>query len=553
MPQDDGPVSDDEQPEEVVREPEQQPEVDDPGERTARQQGYLLDRLLYKGVLPRYAFPTDVATFYVFDSVNSTSYRTEYRFSPSQGLAVALSQYAPAKDVWIAGVRFRSGALYSPFRGERKHAWEAKRLYYQCAKCDHGETQPYTGDLRGTTSDCTRCGAADQFGPAKTWIRPPGFAHPVDVDEETTPSDVPPPSRPTRARLTAPSPPTEGGSWVRVSDQLRATGEREWLLVTNSGPEGEGYSYCTVCGRIEPTVGVPPSLLAAHAKPFPDQREPQCRGGKTATKVVLGLDFLTDLLLLSLDVRPPVRLTPESLATRIALRTVSEALVKAAATVLELEPGELEADFRAALTSDGTRGLSAEVYLYDTLPGGAGFSRQTADRIAEVLQVALALLESCECDTSCYDCLRSFSNKYEHSQLDRRMGASLLRYVLRAEVPSLPEPRVTDATEMLVSDLQRQLRNTHRITKAAEITVPGLGDITVPILIEALEGNQRLVLCVGHPLTPGAAPTEELKDLAELTDTEVRIVSELLVRRALPHTISQILGTLDGLGSEGFE
>ena len=28
----------------------------------------LLDRLLYKGVLPRYAFPTDIATFHVFDA-----------------------------------------------------------------------------------------------------------------------------------------------------------------------------------------------------------------------------------------------------------------------------------------------------------------------------------------------------------------------------------------------------------------------------------------------------------------------------------------------------
>lgn len=34
--------------------------------------GTLLDRLLYKGVLPRYAFPTDVATFNVFDLERST-------------------------------------------------------------------------------------------------------------------------------------------------------------------------------------------------------------------------------------------------------------------------------------------------------------------------------------------------------------------------------------------------------------------------------------------------------------------------------------------------
>jgi Lhr-like helicase len=55
----------------------------------------LLDRLLYKGVLPRYAFPTDVAAFHVFDPDRSTYYRPAFRFTPSQGLPVALSQYAP--------------------------------------------------------------------------------------------------------------------------------------------------------------------------------------------------------------------------------------------------------------------------------------------------------------------------------------------------------------------------------------------------------------------------------------------------------------------------
>ena len=44
----------------------------------------LLDRLLYKGVLPRYAFPTDVATFYVFNEERSTYYRPAFQFTPSQ-------------------------------------------------------------------------------------------------------------------------------------------------------------------------------------------------------------------------------------------------------------------------------------------------------------------------------------------------------------------------------------------------------------------------------------------------------------------------------------
>jgi hypothetical protein len=89
----------------------------------------LLDRLLYKGVLPRYAFPTDVATFYVFDLGNASGPIPAFKFTPSQGLAVALSQYAPGKEVWIANKRYTSGALYSPIKGERSRAWQTRRLY----------------------------------------------------------------------------------------------------------------------------------------------------------------------------------------------------------------------------------------------------------------------------------------------------------------------------------------------------------------------------------------------------------------------------------------
>ena len=57
----------------------------------------LLDRLLYCGKLPRYAFPTDVATFHVFDLNRSSRFRPIMRFAPQQGLPTALTQYAPGQ------------------------------------------------------------------------------------------------------------------------------------------------------------------------------------------------------------------------------------------------------------------------------------------------------------------------------------------------------------------------------------------------------------------------------------------------------------------------
>ena len=88
------------------------------------------------------------------------------------------------------------------------------------------------------------------------------------------------------------------------------------------------------------------------------------------------------------------------------------------------------AEFRPALTPGGTTGLEAEIFLYDTLPGGAGFSTQLAESPVDLFQAALNLLTRCPegCDASCYRCLRSFKNKFEHSLMDRHVGAQLLQY-----------------------------------------------------------------------------------------------------------------------------
>jgi ATP-dependent helicase YprA (DUF1998 family) len=99
--------------------------------------------------------------------------------------------------------------------------------------------------------------------------------------------------------------------------------------------------------------------------------------------------------------------------------------------MLEIEPGELMAEYRPALTPAGRNGLEAEIFLYDTLPGGAGFASQLVDRGTELFQRTLRLVKTCpeNCDTSCYRCLRNFKNKFEHSLLDRHVGAELLEYL----------------------------------------------------------------------------------------------------------------------------
>lgn len=519
--------------------PEEEGEEQPGGDPTAEN---LLDRLLYKGVLPRYAFPTDVATFHVFDPDASTRYRPMFRFTPSQGLSVALSQYAPGKEVWISNKLWTSGAIYSPIKNERFNAWQRRRLYYECNFCRYAHTVPLEEGIRGETRDCEACGREGTFGPARYWLRPPGFAHPVDKDEGTTPDDQPAKSYATRAKLTAPTPADED-KWTILNERLRVHHMRQHLLITNRGPRQEGYTYCTRCGLIEPTAVPTGTVGAAHRKPYPDEQDPNCAGGRATKGLVLGTDFITDVLLISIRVAPPVTLAPGLLATDVALRTLSEAITKAACLKLGLEAQELQAEYRPALTQAGREGREAEIYIYDTLPGGAGFARRVGELGLSVFEAALGILDDCPdaCDRSCYRCLRSYKNKFEHDLLDRYLGASLLRFLIAGVPPSLEPKRLAKSTDLLFEDLQRQNLQGVIIERNIVLSPPGLSPVTVPIHVVREDGAEFAVGLHG-PLTPDDPPDEALRELKEFSTTiPVLLLDELVVRRNLPSATSKLI------------
>lgn len=502
----------------------------------------LLDRLLYKGVLPRYAFPTDVASFHVFDPDRSTYYRPAFRFTPSQGLPVALSQYAPGKEVWIGSKLWTSGAVYSPMRSDRFRAWLTRRFYYECRNCHYAKTTNLDDGIRGETKDCEACGEVGTFGPARYWLRPPGFAHPASKEEGTSPDDQPARSYATRAKLTMHTPPDES-KWTRLNDFIRVHYSRQHLLVTNRGPREEGYTYCTKCGLIEPTALPKGVVGAAHRKPYPDSKDANCPGGGATKGLVLGTDFISDVLLVSLRVQPPLTLVPSLLPTDVALRSISEALTKAACVRLELEATELQAEYRPALTASGRVGLEAEIYLYDTLPGGAGFAKRVGQLGLTVFDEALQILELCpdNCDRSCYRCLRSYKNKFEHDLLDRHMGASLLRYLLHGSFPTLNPTRLTASTTMLFEDLHRQNLDGVTIERSHSMSLPGFGRVTAPIYVKRANGPEYIIGLHG-PLTPGEPSDPALRELKEFCPSvAVLLYDELVVRRNLPAATSRLI------------
>jgi len=345
----------------------------------------------------------------------------------------------------------------------------------------------------------------------------------------------------TRAKLTMPTP-AEESKWVQVNDRIRVLKERQHLLVSNTGPSNDGYSYCTKCGRIEASSDPNPTLLMPHRKPYPDDKQPACEGNGTTRHIVLGTDFITDIALFSLRVAAPLKLKPGYYPTDVALRTVSEALGKAACQMLEIDPGELMAEYRPALTPAGRNGLEAEIFLYDTLPGGAGFSSQLVDRGTELFQRALRLVKTCpeKCDASCYRCLRSFKNKFEHSLLDRHVGAELLEYLLTSALPEFDAQRLKNSTALLYSDLLRQGDGGVDFEASIKVTVAGAGDVKVPILAVKKDGK-RFAIALSGPLTTDHPAEPSIRELREKTsDIQVIVVNELLVRGNLPTATREV-------------
>lgn len=506
-----------------------------------RSQANLLDRLLYKGVLPRYAFPTDVASFHVFDVDRSEPFRAAFQYAPSQGLPVALSQYAPGKVVWIDNKEWRSGAIYSPVQAERYKAWRGHKLYFECSVCHYAkyfdQEEAHPGEMR----ECPACGSEDSFGKAMAWMRPPGFAHPAYDAEGTSPDDAPAPSYATRAKLVAPGPDDASGAWTGVSDRIQQTYHRETLIVTNTGPRNEGYTYCFRCGRIEPTASPTGILVGQHKKPFPDSNDQDCVGGSTWKGLVLGTDFITDVLLVRLKVNSPVRLAPQLLSTQVALRTIAEAMTIAATQLLDIEATELQAEYRPALTPGGAAGLEAEIYLYDTLAGGAGFTRRVQELGIEVLEATLNRLEYCpaDCDQSCYRCIRSFRNRFEHGLMDRKVGASLLRYLLYGTVPVLDADRLELSTGRLYSDLVGRGITGVSFERDAEVSIPGIGTVTAPIL--ATKDARTFIFGVHSPLTPNLSGDPLLNDARDnQAAIPVWMIDDIEILRNLPSASSKV-------------
>lgn len=401
----------------------------------------LLDSLLEAAILPTYSFPRNVTGF---DIEDSSDVRTlEQR--PERSLDMAISEYAPGRELIVNKKRYISGGIYSHssrFAKKQGESFEPARKYFN-NKDYHNEvllcTNPtcgwfgYEKELR----EPNRCPFCKEPGlERKPFLKPWGFA---PKDGKTSPSAS------ERSELSFAEPPfysatpseemTDAGyAHIKYSERHDCS-----LMVINKGPNSEGFTICSRCGAAFPTTdsaGIAKRIKAPYTK-TPQNRQPDC-SHDFESGIYIGDVFNTDMIIFALHLDPnEVSVGQSNRWLKRARVSLAEAMRLAAVDLLDIDFNELCVGSRSRLDGSG-KSAFADVFLFDSLSSGAGYSSALSKghNLEKLFNKTRDILAGCDCEDACFACLKHYYNKQFHNQLDRHAALDLLDYAMNGTVKS---------------------------------------------------------------------------------------------------------------------
>jgi ATP-dependent helicase YprA (DUF1998 family) len=211
------------------------------------------------------------------------------------------------------------------------------------------------------------------------------------------------------------------------------------------------------------------------------------------------------------------------------LQTLADALPLAAGRMFDVDFTEFSAGYRMISQPGAAAPLAAEIYMFDTLSGGAGYSERVGDCMDQLLRNYIPAILSCDdengqgCDRSCYRCLRHYYNQTYHPNLDRHLASSLLGLIVDGR---LPQERSIDEQESLLQGLRAMLE-LDGIKTYTDREVEG---VKIPLVAEY--DDREVAVCVTHSLIAEKYRTGLVEELDGLM--VVRPLNEYQLSRNLP-------------------
>ncbi|MBU0662940.1 MAG: DEAD/DEAH box helicase [Proteobacteria bacterium] len=495
----------------------------------------LLGCLIGRAILPRYAFPTDVVAFYVSRRKypGDPAYKRTFEYEPQRDLQIALSEFAPGSSLTIDKHRFVSAAIYSPYAPDVEATLERAQSYTACVDCGYVSLE----EIAETMIACPCCSGENLS--RQSFITPEGFAPDINIRPEVDRGEAPVWAGMTsKAQLEVQEPPS---SWDEqlYSGRLALLARPQRLVTVNKGINNRGFMVCPDCGRTEPVFGenYPNSIMfrggvqRQHNNPL--EQGVIC-SGQARGPYFLGHQFPTDVLLMQVRMDAPFICSTADTPLRsgrpgrAALASLVEAISLAASRTLQIEEGELSGNWSPVL---GAHTNDAQLFLYDLLPGGAGYTRLVKERLTEVLDQTEKLLSACDCETSCYNCLRHFANNFYHSSLDRKLALALLSYIMYGRSPELTTKDKSHALDSLKELL--------RLKEIEYYSDPERNGVRIPLVIKR-EDNSEIWVDVHHPLVDPEALNSCVQEFAEREMVEYCTLDTFTLMHDLPSSFAAL-------------
>lgn len=441
------------------------------------ERAYVLNYLSTEGLLPAYQFPVD--TFSLDPGVPDTP--TLYR--PA---AIAIEEFAPGNYVYANGHKLRSIRVLFPGgpgqtggRIGRSDAETSGRLhaFHFCDRCDEAVEAP--------RNECPRCGSPL-----------PAAVDAVEVEAFEAEENL---------RIGSEEETRQRQYQVRRESLVIRSGIRSLLypyplspveytehgeiLITNWGPgdpkssEGRRFRLCPDCGRHQPYDPADP-VHDRQVKAWNDQHAKYCQG--QPVPLVLSYRFQTPALVLNVPTRGDAAVHGRKQFSPMAV-TLGEALLAGAASLLELESGEMSTFVRRM--PEGSPG--EQIVFYETTPGGSGYLAELGSRLAEISAAAIEHLYEHRCAKACYLCLKHYGNQRWHQFLDKDVVRDVL-FILSKQERVEPIEAVSGSGLQTLKDM---LADRLRDARDAVESVPGAaryqrGAIEEPLLaaLRRIEG-----------------------------------------------------------------
>lgn len=390
----------------------------------------LLDVLYDESILPTYSFPKNVVGLYIEDKKGE-----KIEQKPERALDMAISEFAPGRVVVVDKKTYKSGGIYTHhskfkpgfYEKPARPYFESKEYFKTLYYCENKSCGWFGLDLP-EDSKCPFCRGNDIS--TDNLLKPWGFAplNATSIPESEAENKVSYAEYPCYS--TTPS--KDDMISTSYSNIRKAKRADQTLIILNKGPREEGFNVCKDCGA---TVIGSEELNGKIGKPFnhPRRNNIKC-SHREYENVVLGHSFMTDMVVFEFKLDSKrINTNIGDLWINSASITLAEALVLAAGRLLDIEFNEIRSGYRIRA---GEECVYVDIFLFDSLSSGAGYSSELANKTNELLEDTLKLLQYCDCEKSCHKCLNHFWNQRVQNKLDKNLAIQLLEWGQSGKIAS---------------------------------------------------------------------------------------------------------------------